>query len=782
MHKTVIFLFGFLYATQILMAQQEFTVTIIYDRNQKDSLNLQNAIKTEIESLLSTKYKLNFNELSSNGNIIVSRKLIDEVYSNKDSDVLIGAGLLTSQILMERNNYPLPTIAAINIDNQFSDISDSEVITSSVHNFTYIQSPFSIEKDIDVLSQIADVKKIVVLVDPVFKEMDYSLTRYTSQYDHIDFQLVAINSDPQVTLDSIKNDVNAVYVLSTLVYNTESQSRALFEGIAEKKILCLSLLDYPMLDFGAYAAFSSKSNILKIPRRIAINVSKIAEGQDPKDFPVQMEVFTRQLIINMEAVNKTGIYPRWQVLDNATLINISNIEDGRKLTLKSAIAEGLENNLVYQISQKQEDIVKKDVNLARSNYLPQLEASTMGLFLDENTVSSSFGTKGDFNWSAGASFSQLILSEPALANISIQKLLSESQQQAVREAELDVVLDVITAFFNYQQVQSVVKMLNDNVDVKQQNLDIAINKEKVGYSGESDVFRWETELALAKADLNEAMTQLKAVQFQLNQTLNRPVNEKFMIEQMSSDDSLVRMFDQRFVHLIDNPGMVETLSDFLVREALINLPENKQIELALQAQERFLKSNKRAHYIPTIALAANYDYPISTVNPDEPLPIPGMDISPEPTWNVAFVASIPIFTGGYNHNQKQKSQIELSQLQDQQKDIQNKLELQVRANLENVVTSFRNLQLNDLAAQSAEKNVVIVQDLYNQGLISITSLIDAQNAFLSAEINASNAVYQFIIDFFVLERSVGGYMTLATEEQRSEFMGRFLQYQISVNN
>jgi hypothetical protein len=53
---------------------------------------------------------------------------------------------------------------------------------------------------------------------------------------------------------------------------------------------------------------------------------------------------------------------------------------------------------------------------------------------------------------------------------------------------------------------------------------------------------------------------------------------------------------------------------------------------------------------------------------------------------------------------------------------------------------------------------------------------------LSAEINASNAVYQFIIDFFVLERSVGGYMTLATEEQRSEFMGRFLQYQISVNN
>jgi outer membrane protein TolC len=651
-----------------------------------------------------------------------------------------------------------------------------------VHNFTYIQSPFSIEKDIEALSQITNVQKIVVLVNPVYREMDYSLERYTSRFNDIEFKIVELDSNPQVTLDAFDDDVDAVYVLSPLVHYSAAQSRTLFEGITGKKIPSLSLLDYPMLDLGAYAAFSSTNNIQKIPRRIAINVSKIAEGKDPKDFPVQMEVFTRQLIINMEAVNKTGKYPRWQTLDNATLININNIDRGRKLNLKTAIAEGLENNLVYQISQKQEDIAKKDVNLARSNYLPQLEASSMGLFLDENTVSNSFGTKGDFNWTAGASFSQLILAEPALANITIQKLLAESQHQAVRQTELDVVLDVATAFLNYQQVQSVVDLQNENVNFRQQNLEIAINKEKIGQSGESDVYRWKTELALAKTDLNEAMAQLKVVRFQLNQTLNRPVGEKFFIEPMSNDDSLLKMFDQRFLTFIDNPGVVETLSDFLVREALTNLPEYKQIELALQAQERLLKSNKRVFYIPSIGMAAEYDYPINTVNPAEPLPIPGMEISPEPGWNVAFVASFPIFTGGFNRNQKQKSQIELYQLQDQQNDIQNRLEQQVRANLELLVTSFRNYQLNNLAAESAEKNIVIVQDLYNQGLISITSLIDAQNAFLSAEINTSISMYQFIIDFLTLERSIGEYLTLATEEQRTEFIGRFLQFQSSENN
>jgi hypothetical protein len=43
-------------------------------------------------------------------------------------------------------------------------------------------------------------------------------------------------------------------------------------------------------------------------------------------------------------------------------------------------------------------------------------------------------------------------------------------------------------------------------------------------------------------------------------------------------------------------------------------------------------------------------------------------------------------------------------------------------------------------------------------------------------------MYQFIIDFFALERSIGEYLTLATDEQRSDFIGRFLQYQNSLNN
>ena len=91
-------------------------------------------------------------------------------------------------------------------------------------------------------------------------------------------------------------------------------------------------------------------------------------------------------------------------------------------------------------------------------------------------------------------------------------------------------------------------------------------------------------------------------------------------------------------------------------------------------------------------------------------------------------------------------------------------------------TSLRNLQLNNQAAAFAKNNVDIVQDLYNEGQINITTLIDAQNAYFSAEINATNSLYTFLTDLFVLERSTGQYLSLATEEQRNDFISRFLVY------
>lgn len=756
-------------------AQQTFKVAIVSDAAEQSDHFFERAIKAEISALLSTRYDLKFTEVYTNCNMDAINREIADIYAKKQVDVLVGVGVFSSKIIASQSIFPIPSIATVQLINEDrADLFLPDAV-SGISNFTYINSPFNIAEGINVLKEICRCTKLAVLTHPSLSAFGLNKEDIYSVAD-TEIEWIGLESDLSNTISKIPEDVGGVYVLSPLANYSSEEIKVFFNELIQRKLPSFSLLDLPMLEQGAYAAFAVSDNLNKIPRRIAINIEKITEGKNPKDFPVNIESFTNQLVVNMETVNKIGKYPNWTLLDNALLININKPNTTRVLNLKAAIAEGIQNNLGYQIEIKQTQLSAKDVSLAKSNYLPRLDIESTGFFLDSNTVNNSFGTLGSFNWTAGASFSQLIVSEPALANIAIQKLLFESQQKAQKQSELDVILEVAQRYFNYMQVLSVADLQNNNIKAVNQNLAIARNKEKVGYSGASDVYRWQTELDLAKTDLYATNAQLKAAGYQLNETLNRPIDEVFAIESSENISLFIEELDQLFVSLIQDQASFYQLSDFMVHESQQNLPELQQIQLAIAAQERLLKSNKRSFYLPTVAFGANYEYPLATVNPGEPLPIPGVEININPTWNAAFNVSIPLFSGGSRKFEKQKTEVGLYQLQDQQKDVKNLLELQVRANMELVNASYNNIRLSKSAAEAAEKNIEIVRDLYQSGQVDVITLVDAQNALLGAQINATNAAYQFMLDFFALQRSIGAYTFLATETQRAEFLQRFLNF------
>ncbi len=770
-YSIIFLLFLFLQAH----AQQVFEVAIISDAAENERHFFEEGIKAEINALLASRFELRFTEAYTSGNVEKVKDEIADVYARNQADALIGVGIVTSKLLSDQSSFPIPTIASIQlIDDLNTDPTPINTV-SGIPNFTYIKSPFKLGEGIEALKEFCRCDKLAVLTMPNLSAIGVSMEDVYSDGE-TEIAWLSLEADLSSTVTKIPDDVAGIYILSPLSSYSSEEIKRFFDQLIERKLPSFSLLDAPMLKQGAYAAFAVSDNLNKIPRRIAMSIEKIAEGKNPKDFPVNIESFTNQLVVNMETVNKIGKYPSWTLLDNALLVNINRPNTTRVLSLKAAIAEGIQNNLGYQIEAKETQISAKDLSLAKSNYLPLLDVETTGFFLDENSVNSSFGVLGSFNWTAGASFSQLILSEPALANIAIQKLLFESQQQVQKQSELDVILEVAQRYFGYMQVFSVAELQNNNIKAVNQNLTIAKNKEKVGYSGSSDVYRWQTELDLAKSDLYTTNAQLKAAGYQLNETLNRPIDEVFVIDSSESISQFVKELDQILGGLIQDQLSFNQLADFMVNEARQNLPEIQQIQLAIAAQERLLKSNRRSFYLPTIAFGAAYDYPIETVNPGDPLPIPGVEINNNPTWNAAFNISIPLFAGGSRKFEKEKTKVGLYQLQDQQNDINNILELQVRANMELVKATYNNIRLTRSAADAAEKNVEIVRDLYQSGQVNVITLVDAQNASLGAQINATNAAYQFMIDYFSLQRSIGNYTFLATEAQRVQFLQRFLNF------
>ena len=98
-------------------------------------------------------------------------------------------------------------------------------------------------------------------------------------------------------------------------------------------------------------------------------------------------------------------------------------------------------------------MLNKKTKLAQSELLPQLDINTSLVLLDDNTAGNSFGTKGRLNWMAGSSLSQIVYAEPALANVAIQELLQQGEENGLKVVQLDVVLDAANTYLSVLQAK-----------------------------------------------------------------------------------------------------------------------------------------------------------------------------------------------------------------------------------------------------------------------------------------------------------------------------------------
>lgn len=774
MTKSLIGAFTLLFLLLTLSAQTPVKITLINDQVDEVSRQSEIKVREELQVLLQARFVPEFEtfEVTSSADFA---EIINGVYQG-DTDLIIGVGFEVGNYLANLENYPKPTIISFMLDNELQGLPAPVNGGSGVANLHYVQSPFNPQRDLQTLYEITPYQRLGIVTNSNVNQSTFDLRSYFEPLLAplgVSFDLFTLETDAESLLAQMDERIDAVYMLPILDPQMREEVGNVLQRLAQRGLPTFCLLSNPAIDLGAYAAYQTDENFARIPRRVALQAMKILEGQNPEELDVAMDHYTENLIINMQAARTTRVYPGWDMMAEAVLVNVTLAETtGRELTLRSAIAEGLNSNLSIKVAEKDLGISAEDVRIARSNYLPQIDASATALALDDATVATSFGARGRYNLQAGATLTQLLVSEPAMANIAIQKLLLKSQEEVLRQSQLDIVQDITEAYLNILQTTSLVRLRNENVAVTRQNYDIAQAKEQVGFSGTSDVYRFQSELAFDNVDLNTAQAQWRQARFVLNNLLNRPIKETFQLADLTVSDSILLVTDPRLFNLITNPGDLDKFADFLVQEAFQNLPELRQLDYALAAQERSLLSQERAFYLPSIALSSEVAFPLDQYSYPESV----MPIDPPTTWNAAVGVQMPIFQGNSRRYQQQQTKVGVLQLKDQLANLGNNLELQVRANMETAGASFSNLQLSQVAVEASRKNFEIAQNSYQQGLLNITSLIDAQNALLQAEINAINAEYTFINDFLAVERAIGYFHFLALPQDQDAFFQRFAQY------
>jgi outer membrane protein TolC len=422
------------------------------------------------------------------------------------------------------------------------------------------------------------------------------------------------------------------------------------------------------------------------------------------------------------------------------------------------------------------------VEEAKGSVRPLVTAGASGLVIDEDRAAASFGSQAEQSFGASLALDQIVYSEQLFANVTIQRRLQESLEVQRETLRLDIIQEAATAYLVVLRTQGLYEIQKENLRVTRRNHELAQIRQRVGAAGASEVYRWESAIATAEREMVTIRENVNVAKVNLNRVLNRPLNTKFVPQDVTHLSPVFMTGDPRTWQYIYSPRGYDVFVEFMVEEGLANSSELDAFDSAIEAAQRGQRAARRQLYIPDFFLNAEVGQILSKSGagsePIElPIPIdfPRVD---DTTWSVGLFGALQLYAGGANRAASRKAQEELFQLRVERETAADRVEQRIRSALLVAGASFYAIELSEAAAQAALKSLDLVTDSYVTGAVSITELLDAQNAALRAGESASNAVYDFLIDLMEVERAISDFSFFQTHEERDAFYQRVHGYMI----
>jgi outer membrane protein TolC len=472
----------------------------------------------------------------------------------------------------------------------------------------------------------------------------------------------------------------------------------------------------------------------------------------------------------MATARAIGVYPTWRVLTEAELLHEYVKEIERKLSLESAVREAIDANLDLAVENRIVAAGEQSVKQARSVLLPQIDLDAGGVIIDEDRAGAGFGTQPERSLSGGATARQLIYSEDAWSNYTVEKHLQTSREEQRDTVRLDIARDAAVSYLRVLRTKTTERVQKENLRLTRANLDRARVRVAAGIASRAEEFRWESEIATSRQDVLRAQARRQQAETNLNRLLNRPLEEPFLTEETDLRDPKLLASDTRFFAYVDNPRNFNIFRDFLVEEGLEAAPELKRFNAAIAAQERVLVSAKRAFWLPTFSIEGNVTELFAESGEgqrsDSLFGLNNTD------WSVGAFATFPLVEGGNKFATIKRASEQLSGLRVDREATAERIDERIRVTFDETGFSYPSIRLSREGAEAARKNLELVTDQYVRGVVSIIDLLDAQNNALVAEEDAQNAVFNFLIDLMNVQRATGKFDFFLSSQEREAWFQR----------
>ena len=695
-------------------------------------------------------------------------RALDQLLADPQVDVVLALGIVASNEAARRRALAKPVIAPVVPDPVLQDfpLVDGH---SGRHNFTYITTFNGIEEEVGRFARVARFRHLAVLIDRLTLEVLPALHAKADVQGRqlgTTIALIPATDSIDAMMQALPPDTDAVYVTS-IPRLTDSGFAELARRLAERRLPSLSRVGHHDVELGILLATNGNpSDYDRLARRIALEIQRIAAGEDPATFDVGFPADMR-LAINMRTARAIGFSPRWADLTDAVLYFAEEPGSIEKLSLLDALHAALADSPALEASSAEAQVAADQVRDARANLLPQLTASATSTRIDADRANPLL--QAEKTTSAALELKQVIFSERAWAGFAIAERLRQAADEQHRQTLLDTLRSTADAYLNVLRAKSVEGVRRDYVENTRRNLETARVREAVGLSQHSDYLRWVAQLASDRQSVLDAESQRRQAEAELARLIHRPGDKPFATVETGLDDPMALVSDARTQAYIETPAKWSVFQEYSVAAALEHAPELAALDARIAAEERSFKSAQRAYFLPDLALQASGSEALDKSGAGSQ-PVPGAPN--DESWNVSLQASIPITTGGSRGAAYAEARHKLRQFNAQRAAAADGIESQTRSALHRAASSFPSIELSHEAATAARQNLAMVMDAYAKGVVSVTDLTDAQNAALNAQLGEAEAKYKFLIDFIDVLRTSGSYDILLDPNSRAAWYGR----------
>lgn len=746
-------------------------IGILTDGSTESIQEIRGQVKREILALTEGELDVRFpasSQREGDWTLVGARRMFRELLADPELDLVINLGVLASQAACCQDPLPKPVIAPIILDGDLQRFPFSEG-TSGVHNLAYLAFQDTLSEELAVLRRVVPFEKVAIVANGLLVSELPEIIETTSKKlasAGIAFEYISAGRTADEVLAAIPDDADAVYVWPQFQMSSEENQR-LIDGLKARRLPGFASMNIQQVNAGMLATNASANFLEKVARRIALDAQAIVLGQDAGTLPVTMEM-PLSLVVNMQTAREIGIPIRWDVLIEATTIHGDlGPEDLPQRTLAGVVRDALATNLDLRAFRQGVASSAQEILRARGKFLPRVDLSTTRLQIDADRAAASFGSQAERSLTASGTVSQLIYSDAAFANLGIQRDLQLGREQELQALRLDIIREAALSFLDVLRAKTLVRIQRSNLESTRAHLELAETRRLVGSASQSEVLRWQSEIATARKELVDAIARQQAAEITLNRMLHRPLSERFFPVDVDLSNPDLVTGQEGFYGYIETPEHFRVLQDFVVRGGLEAAPELQKLRATVHAQELSLRTARRAFWVPSMSFQGSVDERLSRSGSGAEAPL-GLGVPPQDdtNWSVALIASLPLFTGRERQTQKAQATETLAQLKTQLASSVERVEQRIRIAMTLARASHTGIDLSREAATAAAKNLELVTGAYARGAVSIIDLLDAQNAAFSADQQAANAAYDFLVDLMEVERAASRFGFLVTGQER----------------